>query len=214
MATLKSAAPQFLVDDLAKALAYYEERLGFACDFVYEGFHASVSRDGVPIHLKCAPKLEAERTRRRAAEHLDAYLDVAGAHDLYQELKQRGARIAKSWREAWWAGLRSGDASCAIGRSRNAPRGSSSTSGSAADGWRTTGSGRSPTRRCAAGSTWRRSPWPAVCSTRPTSGAGVATGPPEPGRLVGRDRPAALAGGDRTGDGLLTALQTTTETVA
>lgn len=51
---------------------------------------------------------------------------------------------------------------------RERSRGSSSTSGSAADGWRTSGSGRSPPRRCAAGSTWRRSPWPAACSTGPT----------------------------------------------
>ena len=51
MATLKTAAPQFLVDDLAHALAFYRERLGFSEDFVYEGFYASVSRDGVPIHL-------------------------------------------------------------------------------------------------------------------------------------------------------------------
>ena len=71
-------------------------------DFVYEGFYASVSRDGIPIHLKCAPKLEAERVLRKSEEHLDAYLAVAGVHDLYQELKQRGARIAKPLEERPW----------------------------------------------------------------------------------------------------------------
>src|SRR2546422_7170357 len=51
-ARLKSIAPQFLVDDLDAALAYYRERLGFAVDFVYESFYASVSRDGAAIHLR------------------------------------------------------------------------------------------------------------------------------------------------------------------
>jgi catechol 2,3-dioxygenase-like lactoylglutathione lyase family enzyme len=102
MATLKTAAPQFLVDDLAHALAFYRERLGFSEDFVYEGFYASVSRDGVPIHLKCAPKLEAERVHRKSGEHLDAYLAVAGVRELYEELKQRGARIAKPLEERPW----------------------------------------------------------------------------------------------------------------
>ncbi len=72
MALLKTAAPQFLVDDLPQALSFYEQQLGFARDFFCEGFHASVSRDGAPTHLKCAPKLEAERTHRKSREHLDA----------------------------------------------------------------------------------------------------------------------------------------------
>ena len=33
-----------------------------------------MSRDGVPIHLKCAPKLEAERALRKSEEHLDGYI--------------------------------------------------------------------------------------------------------------------------------------------
>lgn len=54
-------APQFLVDDLDRAVRYYEQRLGFQMDFTYEGFYASVSRDGIPIHLKCAPKTPGDR---------------------------------------------------------------------------------------------------------------------------------------------------------
>ena len=58
---ITSLAPQFLVDDLSSAIAYYCDRLGFECDFVYESFYASVSRDGFSIHLKCAPKTVADR---------------------------------------------------------------------------------------------------------------------------------------------------------
>jgi catechol 2,3-dioxygenase-like lactoylglutathione lyase family enzyme len=96
MAAISSAAPQFLVDDLARALAFYEERLGFHRDFVHDDFYASVSRDGAVIHLKCAPKLAAERAHRRAEEHLDAYLTVSGIDELHAELVGRGAAIAKA----------------------------------------------------------------------------------------------------------------------
>ena len=94
-ARLKSIAPQFLVDDLDAALAYYRERLGFAVDFVYESFYARVTRDGATIHLKRAPKTLADRVHRKEHEHLDAYVAVAGVEALYQELQSCGARISK-----------------------------------------------------------------------------------------------------------------------
>ena len=51
MVTIRSAAPQLLVGDLRRALDFYEHRLGFKVDFVYEGFYAAVSRGGAVIHL-------------------------------------------------------------------------------------------------------------------------------------------------------------------
>jgi uncharacterized glyoxalase superfamily protein PhnB len=102
MASIKSSAPQFLVRRLNEALLFYEQRLGFACDFVYEGFYASVSRDRAVIHLKCAEKLDAERTHRRSGEHLDAYLNVSGVRELHDELVGRGAPIIKPLAQQPW----------------------------------------------------------------------------------------------------------------
>src|SRR5262245_27456974 len=102
MAEISSAAPQLLVDDIARALAFYEQRLGFARDFVYEGFYASVSRDRAVIHLKCAPKLEAERAHRRSEDHLDAYLIVSGVEGLHAELAGRGAPITRPLEARPW----------------------------------------------------------------------------------------------------------------
>ena len=102
--SITAAAPQFLVDDLDASLAFYEERLGFSRDFVYEGFSASVSRDGAVLHLKGAPKLAAERAHRRSNDHLDAYLIVAGVDALHSELVVRGAPITKPLeRQPWGA---------------------------------------------------------------------------------------------------------------
>jgi uncharacterized glyoxalase superfamily protein PhnB len=97
-----SLAPQFLVDDLPAAVAYYRDRLGFETDFVYEAFYASVSRDGFSIHLKCTPKTVADRTHRKQNEHLDAYIGVRGIEALFHELKSRGAQMIRPLEQRPW----------------------------------------------------------------------------------------------------------------
>ena len=96
-------APQFLVDDLDRAIAYYRDRLGFELDFKYESFYAAVSRDGFAIHLKEAPKLAADRAHRKQHEHLDAYIAVSGIQGLFSELQRRGADVIKPLEERPWA---------------------------------------------------------------------------------------------------------------
>jgi catechol 2,3-dioxygenase-like lactoylglutathione lyase family enzyme len=100
---LTGISPQFLVDDLARAIEYYTQRLGFALDFQYEDFYASVSRDGCAIHLKEAPKNEADRPHRQQNEHLDAYIGVSSAAALYDELGSRGALITKALEDRPWS---------------------------------------------------------------------------------------------------------------
>lgn len=104
-AQITGIAPQFLIDDLDRAIGYYRDRLGFAVDFIYESFYASVSRDGFAIHLKCAPKLPAERAHRKEAEHLDAYIAVSGIRDLFSEFQTRGAHVIRPLEERPWACL-------------------------------------------------------------------------------------------------------------
>ena len=98
-------APQFLVDDLDRAIAYYCNKLGFELDFKYQSFYASVTRDGFAIHLKHGPKLAAEREHRKEHEHLDAYISVSGIRGLFGELEKRGARIIKPLEERPWGCL-------------------------------------------------------------------------------------------------------------
>ena len=102
-ARLTGLAPQFLVDDLPAAIAYYQDKLGFVLDFCYESFYAGVSRDGATIHLKCAPKTLSDRTHRKQHEHLDAYLSVAGVGALHDELRSRGAHITRPLEARPWS---------------------------------------------------------------------------------------------------------------
>ena len=96
-------APQFLVEDLDRAIAYYRDRLGFEIDFTYESFYASVSRDGFAIHLKHGPNLADDRANRKQYEHLDAYISVSGIQALFSELQARGAEVVKPLEERPWA---------------------------------------------------------------------------------------------------------------
>jgi catechol 2,3-dioxygenase-like lactoylglutathione lyase family enzyme len=102
---INGIAPQFLVDDLDRAIAYYRDKLGFEVDFVYESFYASVTRDGFAIHLKCAPEMAGYREHRKQNEHLDAYISVSGIRELFSELETRGARVTKPLEERPWACL-------------------------------------------------------------------------------------------------------------
>lgn len=102
-AQVTGIAPQFLVDNLDRAIAYYRDSLGFELDFKYESFYASVTRDGFAIHLKQAEKLVADRAHRKQNEHLDAYIAVSGIRDLFGELQTRGADVIRPLKEEPWA---------------------------------------------------------------------------------------------------------------
>ena len=102
-ARLTGVAPQFLVDDLPAAMAYYRDKLGFEVDFCYDSFYVGVSRDGCAIHLKHAPKTLGDRAHRRQNEHLDAYIGVTGVATLHDELRSRGALITRSLEARPWS---------------------------------------------------------------------------------------------------------------
>ena len=101
--TITAIVPQFLVDDLNRAVAYYRDRLGFDLDFVYDSFYASVSRDGFAIHLKEAPRLAGEPEFKKQQEHLDAYVSVSGVRELFSELESRGATVIQPLQQQPWS---------------------------------------------------------------------------------------------------------------
>jgi hypothetical protein len=72
-----SFAPQFLVDDLKRSMNYYQ-KFGFTFGEPWDGFYAIGELDGLELHLKEAPKNNAERHHRREHEHLDAAAGVDG----------------------------------------------------------------------------------------------------------------------------------------
>jgi len=98
---LTSLAPQLLVDDHARSIAFYE-RLGFAFGEPWGGFYAIGSLDGLELHLKEAPGNDAERRRRRAEEHLDAAAGVDGIEAFHARCVANGVTIMRPLAETPW----------------------------------------------------------------------------------------------------------------
>lgn len=99
---LKSFAPQLLVDDLARAMAFYTDVLGFSFGTPWRGFYAIGERDGFAVHLKCAPKTAEDRAHRHEHEHLDVYAGVSGVDALYAACRAKGATILKPLEHTPW----------------------------------------------------------------------------------------------------------------
>jgi catechol 2,3-dioxygenase-like lactoylglutathione lyase family enzyme len=96
-----SFAPQFLVDDLERSIAYYR-KIGFSFGEAWDGFYAIGHLDGLELHLKEAPKNQAERRHRRDHEHLDAAAGVDGIEAFYEQCVTNGAAILKPLTRTPW----------------------------------------------------------------------------------------------------------------
>ena len=86
---LTSFAPQFLVDDLERSIAYYQ-KIGFKFGETWEGFYVIGYLDGLELHLKEAPKNQGERQHRRDNEQLDAAAGVDGIEAFYEQCVDNG----------------------------------------------------------------------------------------------------------------------------
>lgn len=96
-----SLAPQFLVDDLERSIAYYR-LLGFTFGEPWANFYAIGRLDGLELHLKEAPKNEAARRHRRDNEHLDAAAGVDGIEAFYEQCAAVGIPILKPLTATAW----------------------------------------------------------------------------------------------------------------
>ena len=96
-----SLAPQFLVDNLERSITYYR-KLGFVFGDSWGGFYAIGEMDGLQLHLKEAPKNQAERQWRRDNEHLDASAGVDGIEAFYERCVANGITIIKPLAATDW----------------------------------------------------------------------------------------------------------------
>lgn len=101
MPRVTSFAPQFLVDDLERSIAYYQ-KIGFSFGETWDGFYAIGQLDGLELHLKEAPKDQAERRHRRDNEHLDAAAGVDGIEAFYEQCLANGVPILKPLAPTPW----------------------------------------------------------------------------------------------------------------
>ena len=77
-------------------------KLGFTFGEPWDGFYAIGTLDGLELHLKEAPKNDAERRHRREHAHLDAAAGVNGIEAFYAECISAGVRILRPLTATPW----------------------------------------------------------------------------------------------------------------
>ncbi len=100
---ISQIAPQFFTTDIPRTLAYYADRLGFACRGTWQDppVYAIVARDGRAIHFRCAEP-PTNNPDKYADELLDAYLRVEDADALYAEYAGKGVEFTREIGDTPW----------------------------------------------------------------------------------------------------------------
>jgi catechol 2,3-dioxygenase-like lactoylglutathione lyase family enzyme len=91
--TISGIAPFFIVADVAAALAFYRDTLGFDVTFqesAHDPFFAIVRRDGAMIMIKSVGVGPRPNSEREPQARWDAYLDVPDPDSLAAEFSSRG----------------------------------------------------------------------------------------------------------------------------
>lgn len=96
-------APQFFTMDIPRTLAYYKDKLGFACRGTWQDppVYAIVARDEHAIHFRCAAAPTANPDKY-AEELLDAYLFVEDVDALYAEFTARNVEFTREPADMPW----------------------------------------------------------------------------------------------------------------
>jgi predicted enzyme related to lactoylglutathione lyase len=89
--------PVFLVDDIVQTVEFYRDVLGFEVDFLYgtPPAYASVSRDDAILNFSLSDPPGRRNSVASAGfgNGVDAYIVVSDVDDLYEELREHGAKI-------------------------------------------------------------------------------------------------------------------------
>jgi len=100
---IRQIAPQFFTQDIPRTLAYYNDKLGFACLGTWQDppVYAIVARDEHAIHFRCAAP-PTHHSDKYEEELLDAYLFVEDADMLYAEYSAKGVDFTRGLADMPW----------------------------------------------------------------------------------------------------------------
>lgn len=99
-----AAQPQVFVTDLARAVAFYRDRLGFSVAFLYgePPFYGQVVRDGCALNLRHVERTPWDAAMRTDEDLLAATFVVSNAKALFLRYKEAGAPFHQTYREQPW----------------------------------------------------------------------------------------------------------------
>ena len=99
-----SAQPQVFVTDVARAVAFYRDVLGFTVAYLYgePPFYGLVTRDGAGLNLRHVDASPWDAALRAKEDLLSATFVVRNAKALFLEYKERRATFHQAYREQPW----------------------------------------------------------------------------------------------------------------
>jgi uncharacterized glyoxalase superfamily protein PhnB len=104
---IRQIVPLFFTLDIPATLAWYEDKLGFAClgtwprDSQDPPAYAIVARDGHAIHFRCAAP-PAPNPDKYDNELLDAYVFIENADALHAEYSAKGVEFTRGLANMPW----------------------------------------------------------------------------------------------------------------
>ena len=104
---IRQIAPVFFTTDIPSTLAYYRNKLGFAClgtwprESQAPPVYAIVARDDHAIHFRCAEP-PVPNPDKYADEFLDAYIFVEDADALYAEYAEKAVEFIRGLANTPW----------------------------------------------------------------------------------------------------------------
>jgi catechol 2,3-dioxygenase-like lactoylglutathione lyase family enzyme len=106
-AILVGAEPQLFVADVARACAFFCEKLGFTLAFSYgePPYYAQVVRDAARLNLRCVEREQIDQALREREELLAASMTVASASEiklLFLEFERAGIAFHQRLRKQPW----------------------------------------------------------------------------------------------------------------
>src|SRR3569833_3220271 len=106
MTVLKSATPILFLRDVTASAAFFQDKLGFAIDFLNgePPFYGSVSRDGACLHLRFVLEPVFNEAAAREESLIVATIEVDDVHALFAEFEARDVRFAQKLVKQEWGG--------------------------------------------------------------------------------------------------------------
>jgi uncharacterized glyoxalase superfamily protein PhnB len=100
---IRQIIPLFFTTDIPGTLAYYKDKLGFACLGTWQDppVYAIIARDGHAIHFRCAEPPTANPDKYED-ELLDAYIQVEDVDALHAEYVANGVEFTRELGNTPW----------------------------------------------------------------------------------------------------------------
>jgi catechol 2,3-dioxygenase-like lactoylglutathione lyase family enzyme len=105
-ASLKKVIPILLVRDVTASAAFFERKLGFEIDFLHglPPFYASVSRDGVCLHLRFVHEPIFAKMAAQEESLICASFEVSNVQALFEEFQAQEVDFAQTLARQAWGG--------------------------------------------------------------------------------------------------------------